>query len=280
MKLRFVRSIFCAVLVTALTAVGWGQVPLPAAAAFGLFGIQDQGTDNGKEFHWTGKLSPDQVVVIKNINGDIDATGSSSSDQVEISAVKSGNGAEEVKIQVVKLNDGVMICAIYPGFFSSGGDCDSGHLGNNHNNAKVEFKVRMPQNLRFTGKSVNGGVHAESMGRYVEANTVNGSIELSTSSWASANSVNGSIRAKLGRAEWSGDLQFKTVNGSIKLELPANLNADVDFASVNGHLDSDFPITVQGSMGRHSFHGTLGSGGRSLEIKTVNGSGELRKGTL
>jgi hypothetical protein len=137
MKLRFVRSIFSTALVTVLASVGWGQVPAPAiaASAFGLFGTQDQGTDNGKEFHWTGKLSPDQVVVIKNINGDIDASGSSSTDQVEISAVKSGNGAEEVKIQVVKLNDGVMICTIYPGFFSSGGDCDSGHLGNNHNNA-------------------------------------------------------------------------------------------------------------------------------------------------
>ena len=40
--------------------------------AFALAGwAQDQGTDNGREFHWTGKLSPDQVVVIKDINGDI-----------------------------------------------------------------------------------------------------------------------------------------------------------------------------------------------------------------
>jgi hypothetical protein len=37
---------------------------------------------------------------------------------------------------------------------------------------------------------------------------------------------------------------------------------------------------MQGSIGRHSVHGTVGSGGRSLEIKTVNGSGELRKGTV
>jgi DUF4097 and DUF4098 domain-containing protein YvlB len=70
------------------------------------------------------------------------------------------------------------------------------------------------------------------------------------------------------------------VNGSINLELPTNINADIDFKSVNGHLDSDFPLTVQGSIGRHSVHGTVGSGGRSLEIKTVNGSGELRKSAI
>ena len=259
------------------------SIALAAVLAFASLGLAqaDQGTDNGREFHWTGKLSPDQVVVIKDINGDIDATGSSNSDQVEVSAVKSGRGAEDIKIQVVKLSDGIEICAVYPGFFSSGGDCESGsHFGNNHNNAKVDFTVHMPQNLRFIGKNVNGGVNAESMGRYVEGDSVNGTIRIATESWASASSVNGSIYAKLGRAEWSGNLEFKTVNGSIHLELPTNINAEIDFKSVNGRLDSDFPLTVQGSMGRHSVHGTVGNGGRSLEIKTVNGSGELRKSAI
>jgi hypothetical protein len=265
MKPLFIRHLSIAAVLLAFAAAG---------------SAQDQGTDNGREFHWTGKLSPDQVVVIKNINGDIDATGSSSSDQVEVSAVKSGEGAQDVKIRVVKLNDGIEICALYPGFFNSENCESNSHFGNSHNNAKVQFTVRMPQNLRFTGKSVNGGVDAESMGRYVEATSVNGSIRVSTDSWATASSVNGSIDARIGRAEWSGDLEFKTVNGSVKVELPANLNADIDFKSVNGRLVSDFPLTVQGSLGRHSVHGTVGSGGRSLEIKTVNGSGELRKGTV
>jgi DUF4097 and DUF4098 domain-containing protein YvlB len=251
----------------ALSAVAWSQ---------------EQGTDNGREFHWSGKLPADQVVVIKNINGDINATGSSNSDQVEVTAVRSGRNAEEVKIKVEKLDDGVMICALYPGFFSSSDNCDSSSHwgGSNRNEAKVEFTVHMPQNLRFTGKNVNGGVYAESMGRYVEANSVNGSVRISTQSWASASTVNGSIEARIGRSDWSGSLEFKSVNGSIRLELPLNLNADIDFKSVNGHLDTDFPLTMNGSIGRHSVHGTIGSGGRSLEIKTVNGSGELRKEAL
>src|SRR5437868_6919999 len=262
MKTGMIRNIGISVLAVVLGTVGWAQ---------------DQGSDNGREFHWTGKLAPDQVVVVKDINGDIDATGSSSGDQVEVTAVKSGRGAEDVKIQVVKLNDGMMFCAVYPGFFNSGSCESDSHFGNSHNNARVDFTVRVPLNLRFTGKNVNGGVNAESMGRYVEASSVNGSIRVSTQSWASASSVNGSIEARLGRAEWSGTLEFKSVNGSIKLALPPNVSTDVDFKSVNGHLESDFPLTMQGSIGRHSVHGTIGSGGRSLEMKTVNGSGELRR---
>jgi len=256
------------------------RIAAAVLAVAGLAAAQDQGTDNGREFHWTGKLAPDQVLVIKDINGNIDANGASRSDQIEVSATKSGSGAEDVKIHVVKLNDGMMICAVYPGFFNSENCDSSSHFGNSHNNARVDFTIHMPRNVRFTGKNVNGEVNAESMGRYVEATSVNGSIHISTSSWASANTVNGSIDASLGRADWSGDLEFKSVNGSIKLQLPANANAEVDFKSVNGHLDSDFPLTVQGSIGRHSVHGTIGSGGRTLDIKTVNGSGELRKATV
>jgi hypothetical protein len=260
--MKTVRSLGIASLLLAFASLVWAQEP----------------TESGNRWHWTGKLAPDQVVVVRNINGDIDATGSSSSDQIEVTAEKSGRDADQVKIHLQKVGDGVVICAIYPGMFSSSEDCEShSHLGNNHNNARVDFTVHMPQNLRFTGKSVNGAVRAESMGRYVDAESVNGAIHVQTQSWASASSVNGSIEARLGRTDWPGELDFKTVNGSVKLEMPSNLNAEVDFKSVNGHLESDFPLTVQGSMGRHVLHGTIGSGGRELNVKTVNGSVELRK---
>ena len=33
--------------------------------------------DLGREFHWSGKLAPDQVVEIKNVNGTIEAEAAS-----------------------------------------------------------------------------------------------------------------------------------------------------------------------------------------------------------
>jgi hypothetical protein len=262
--MKIVRSLVLASLLLAFAALAWAQEP----------------TESGNRWKWTGKLSPDQVVVVRNINGDINASGSSTGDQIEVTAEKSGRDADQVKIHLQKVGDGVVICAIYPGMFSSSSsdDCESSsHFGNSHNNARVDFTVHMPQNLRFTGRSVNGSVRAESMGRYVDAESVNGAIHVQTQSWASAESVNGSIEARLGRTDWPGELDFKTVNGSVKLEMPSNLNAELDFKSVNGHLESDFPLTVQGSMGKHVLHGTIGNGGRELNVKTVNGSVELRK---
>ena len=47
----------------------------------------------------------------------------------------------------------------------------------------------------------------------------------------------------MGRADWTGRLDFETVNGSIKLDLPADLSADVDAETVNGRIEVDFPLS-------------------------------------
>ena len=232
--------------------------------------------DDGNEFHWKGKLAPEQVVEIKNVNGDIQAD-SGSGDEVEVSATKSGEGAEEVKIEVVQHAEGVTICTIYPSSrWSMGGGsnrCEAGgswHT-NTNNKARVNFIVHMPKNLRFTGISVNGNVRAEGMGRYVRAGSVNGSVHFSTASWGEGTTVNGSIVARMGRTDWPDQLKFTTVNGSITVETPSDLSADVDFTTVNGNLRTDMPMTTQGSFGRRHVQGRIGNGGRELKLTTVNG---------
>jgi DUF4097 and DUF4098 domain-containing protein YvlB len=250
------RSLLILLGVVACTALGWTE-------------------DQGRVFHWSGKLAADQLVQVKNVNGNIDAEGASG-DQVEVTAEKSGPDADQVKIQVVTGGDGVVICAIYPG--SSGSCAPSSHA--NHvrgNDTKVHFTIRMPKNLRFSGQNVNGNVSAEGMGRFVRGESVNGSVRVSTSAWAEAETVNGSIKAKMGNAAWNGTLTLKSVNGSIEVELPDDLSADVRFKSVNGRISSDFPITISGGFVGHSAQGRIGNGGRELSIETVNGSVELKK---
>ena len=239
-----------------------------------------------REFHWSGKLAPDQVVEIKNVNGDILADGVNG-DQIEVTAIKSGEGAEQVNIEVVPSGEGVTICAVYPSSSWSvnhdSNRCEPGgnwHGSNNNNRARVDFTVHVPKNLRFTGASVNGKVKAEAMGRFVKATSVNGAIEVSTASWAEATTVNGSIVARLGRTDWPDQLKFTTVNGSITLETPGDLNTNIDFTTVNGNFRTDLPLTMEGSLGRRHVQGRIGSGGRDLKLTTVNGSVELKRTTM
>ncbi len=248
------------------------MITLAASAAW----AQDAG--QGKDFHWKGKLSAENVVFIKNVSGAIDAE-VSTGDEVELTAEKSGDEADQVKIQMVQLNDGIMFCPVHQGWFNE--HCDGSHsLGSHGNRLKVHFIIRLPENLRFIAENVNGEIRADNLGRFVKASSVNGKIQVSTKAWAELNSVNGSLEARMGRSDWQGTLKLETVNGSISVELPSETNADVEFASVNGHLRTEFPLTTQGSIDRHSIKGEIGTGGRELRVETVNGSVEIKRASL
>ena len=250
---------------------------LVLAAVIGLCSLSRAQQGTGDNFHWTGKLAANQLLQIKNVNGPIDAEGIQG-DTIDVSAVKGGPDREQVRIEVVQSGEGVTICAVYPG-----GSCSGDGSSHEHGNIKahVDFTVRVPRNLRFAATSVNGHVKAEDMGRAVKVTTVNGGIDASSSSWVAANSVNGSIRISMGSSDWDGKLKIATVNGSVTLTMPTDLSAEVYFNSVNGSLDTDFPLTVEGrgfGFGPKSIRGTIGKGGRELDVSTVNGSLHINKG--
>jgi hypothetical protein len=233
------------------------------------------------DFTWSGRVAEGQAIEIKGVNGGIRAE-AGSGPEVQVTATKTARRSdpESVEVEVVEHAGGVTICAVYPPSDGRTNECapgKGGRMNTRDNDVKVEFTVRVPAGVRFVGRSVNGGITAAGLKGGVEVHTVNGGVEVETAGFAEADTVNGSISVQVGRADWTGDARFSTVNGGISVTLPADVNADVNAKTVNGSIDTDFPITVQGKIGRRSLHGKIGSGGRALELETVNGSIELRK---
>jgi DUF4097 and DUF4098 domain-containing protein YvlB len=255
-------------------------VAIVLAFFFALAPVTSAQTQSGDEWRWSGKLNPDQLLQIKNVNGAIEADGIAG-DTIEVVAYKSGDDKDQVHVELVNSGEGVTICAVYPGH---GNTCSAGdnYRQEVHDvHAKVDFTVKIPRNLRFDARTVNGKVRADELGRFVRATTVNGSVDVSTDAWAQATSVNGGLKVRMGQADWNGNLKINTVNGSIDLEVPANASTDVKFSSVNGSLTSDLPLTVSQQSGRwgpKSLEGRIGSGGRELTVSTVNGSLHIRNG--
>ena len=113
----------------------------------------------------------------------------------------------------------------------------------------------------------------ESLQGDAEGHTVNGSVRLSTSGRALASTVNGSVNVTMGRTDWPNRASFTTVNGSITLTVPGAFNADLRAEMMTGTLTSDFPVSVASSSEKpRRLSGTIGSGGRELNLTTVNGS--------
>lgn len=222
---------------------------------------------------WRKVVPAGQTVEIRGIIGDIRAT-AASGNEVEIIARKSGD-PESVRIEVDEHANGVTVCAVYDDRAS----CDSESRRNHsHRNidTEVDFEVRIPRGVKFTGNSVSGRVEATGLDARVKAGTVSGSIRISTSDIASASSVSGSITASMGRTDWSDELKFSTVSGDIDVEFAGDLNADVEMSSVSGDIDSDWPLSVTTAR-RHAVRGRIGSGGRDLSFSTVSGSVQIRK---
>jgi hypothetical protein len=241
-----------------------------------------QTEQSANEFRWHGQLAQGRSIEIKGINGNVSAE-PASGNEVEVVAAKRARRSDPggVQVQVIEHAGGVTICAVYPSPDSNKPNrCDVGSAWNSHvnnNDVNVNFTVRVPQGIRFVGRTINGQIETGALGSDVEAYTVNGSIKLQAAGFAQANTVNGSITATVGKADWSNALEFETVNGGITLDLPAGTNTEVEAETVNGDIMSDFPLTVQGRFSRKHLNGTIGSGGRQLKLKTVNGNVQLRR---
>jgi DUF4097 and DUF4098 domain-containing protein YvlB len=113
----------------------------------------------------------------------------------------------------------------------------------------------------------------------VDANTVNGSVDVAAEGAVSAQTVNGSVHATLSHSSGTEPLEFETVNGNIEVVLPSDVNADLRAETVSGEIESDFPLEPRREerFPPHTARGKLGSGGRSLKLETVNGNIEVRK---
>lgn len=237
------------------------------------------------DFSWKGRVAAGKSLEIKNVNGDIEGT-LASGNEIQVGATKRARKSDpgEVEIQVIEHADGVTICAVYPTprrarRENSCEPGDGGHSNTENNDVNVRFTVRVPAGVFFDARTVNGDIDAQGLKGDIDARTVNGGVTISTSGLAEASTVNGSIHATLGRADFR-HAEFSTVNGGITVELPADLSAELRAETLNGEIDSDFPLSVTGRFSPRRLVGTIGtntSSGRTLYLKTVNGSLRLRK---
>lgn len=234
-----------------------------------------------EDFAWKEKLAPGGALEIRNINGEIrieDGKGP----EVEVVARKRGDRSNpaEVKIEVVKHAKGVTICAVYPASGSTPNQClpGGGHMNiPDGNDVTVAFTIKAPPGLPFIGHTVNGAIKSTATSGEADVKTVNGSIEIAASGSVRAETVNGSVRARMDRTDWKGEITIATVNGSVIVDLPASASVDVQAKTVSGSIDTDFGLPVEGKWGPKRLSGTIGSGGRVLTVKTVNGSIKLRR---
>jgi hypothetical protein len=265
-----------------------------------LAGAQQQYGRDSNVWRWDGRVDAGRWMHVFNINGQVDFV-PSSDNNVHVLAEKRSNGREmdDIHYEVVQSGGNVTICAIW----NDNARCEDGGMenyrnrdNNNETHSSVRFTVQVPKSVRVGAHSVNGGVSIRDVGQEVRANTVNGGVvvrnalgpvrattvnggvDVNTSVGpVTATTVNGNVDARMSSLAGDDDMNFKTVNGSVAIYVPARFDANFRFDTVHGGIDSDFPMTLSGKWGPRHASGTIGNGGRDLRASSVNGSIELRR---
>lgn len=244
--------------------------------------LSAQDRQNERAFTLSERLPAKEWVRVRNVNGEIRVS-PSSSDKVEITATKSWRRGDPAEVRIVrqKTSDGgILVCA----FWTENATCsEDGYSSHNegrsrNNDVVVDFDVRVPKGVRVGVWSVNGQVSVDGATDEVVAGSVNGTVDASSSGGpVTASSVNGNVHARMGKLTGDGDLNFSTVNGSVVAEFGTDIDADIELSTVNGRFQTDWPVTITGRVDPRHLRATVGKGGRRIKLTTVNGNVELRK---
>jgi hypothetical protein len=231
----------------------------------------------GPDFQWSGTMAAGKKLWISGITGSVTVSRTAGR-EASVTAEKSGKSKhfDEVRVEVAPGPQGVTICALYPGRHGKMMSCRPGKGGTGdveEADVEVHFTVKLPDGVDIEVEQVNGDIEALDLHSDVSVETVNGSIRASTTELIEASTVNGSITAAMGRGTWDRPLKFASVNGSVKINLPRELNAELHAESVNGGIRSDFPVTQEAGFWKGGeVNGRVGKGGGRLTVQTVNGS--------
>ncbi len=240
-----------------------------------LFGADRQ---IGDQWEWRAPLKAAQQVWIRNTNGPVDVV-PGTGEMLEVIAEKSwrNSSPSEVELVAVPSPQGVTICAMWQARDSNCGSQGEYELHDvRRNDVAVRFTVKLPRGVRVDASTVNGQVAVEGATAGIQVSTVNGRVTLhATGGPVKAQTVNGSVEARLDEVS-AGGVEIETVNGSVTATVPAQLSAVLDASTVNGRVQTDLPLQLTGKISPRRVHGTLGTGGPSLRLATVNGSINLR----
>jgi len=231
-----------------------------------------------EEFHQTYKLTPNGRVSLENINGAVHIK-TWDQNEVKVDALKHGYNQErlnEAKIEIESDADSLRIKTMYPDrnlSFSSDDD------RRNNNPASVEYTLTVPRNARIDSvevingavdiRSVSGSVKATSINGEVRADGLAGDVKLST--------VNGAAHATFGDLTNVRNVSVGSVNGSVELVIPSDVNAQIRANTVHGAIKNDFGIPVHhGQYVGRDLSATLGRGGIQIRLDNVNGEINIR----
>lgn len=146
----------------------------------------------------------------------------------------------------------------------------------------VSAGVTVSGSSRVRAESVNGPVIVKGAKGSVEASTVNGTLEVSGTTFESVRieAVSGDVTFD-GALASGADLSIETVSGSVTVRVPGGQGADVDVSTFSGDIQNGLSSEHAAKTSRWTSQKELqfkaGSGGAKVAIQTMSGDVDILK---
>lgn len=211
------------------------------------------------------------LFLVEAINGSIEVIGSPDQDTISIEGVRivgseSSEDAEdylrELEVEVKESNNEIRVETIQPN--ETGG-----------RRLIVDYEIRLPDNFQTNISQINGTITVEGMRRNLDAELVNGDLQLiDIISSTDISVVNGTIESEMA-LPFGGALSYSVVNGQIALEIPDTTSAEFSARVVNGSISLSGLTLSDPNIEEHSVTGILGEGNGSIDLEVTNGDIEV-----
>jgi len=254
-----------------------------------------------QEMNKTFRLQPGGEVTLENVNGAIQVEGWDR-DRVELHVVKKVQASSLERAEEAMRNFEVLIEST-PEMLRVETNKPKGEGGlvswlrSASTQYQASYELRVPRHVIIDANTVNGRVTLTDLNGDVDADTTNGSIHMNRVSGrtsasttngsiqvaeargsVSASTTNGRIRVSLMDVTPTADMSFSTTNGSVELELPADVQTHLEARTTNGGISTDFAVKVDGKRGSKSIDAAINGGGDSrLKVRTTNGGIRIRE---
>ena len=244
----------------------------------------DDPRQSARAFQWVAPVPEGQQLWIRNTSGRIDvrpATG----EQLEVIGERSWRRSDPEALRFVALphEGGVTICAVWGAQDEHEGHARRtaacGPQGEYHvphgerGDVSANFTVYLPRGVRVDAFTTNGPIEITGATAPLRVKSISGNIEAHTAVGPIvAHTTNGSVRITVDSLAGTDPVELETVNGSIRAQLPARLDATLEARTVNGRIESDYEMTLTGRLNPRTVNAQIGKGGRLLRLATVNGS--------
>jgi DUF4097 and DUF4098 domain-containing protein YvlB len=125
----------------------------------------------------------------------------------------------------------------------------------------------------------DGAIEGRDLDGKVEVTTGDGHINIEGRFDAlDVKTGDGSVTARAhGGSKVQSSWNIRTGDGSVDLDIPAEMQANIDASTHDGHISLGIPVTVEGTFSSSKITGKMNGGGMPIVVRTGDGSIHLNK---